>query len=497
MKRAATLLEALGSVAATRPDRPALSFRGRRTTHGELWAGAAAAADALRRVAAVGSGGRVALIGLNSDRFLVAYLGILRSNAAAVPLNHLLRPEEIVSQLDIVDAGVCLVGEVDPAVRAALEARCRVVSLDGLEGDPDVALPPPDPSAVATILLTSGTTGQPKGALHTQATMLVATREMLARLPFSPQDVSIAFLPFFAAIPEQVLPTLAAGGSLEIVPRYDLAEVADACERATTFDAVPTIMARLLDGVEPRRLGRLRWVMFASEPMPPPLLERWWTTLPATRTHQFYGMTEMLTITAADDPMMRAEPRTVGTPFPASRVRILDESGRELPPGEEGEVVCASPARMGGYLPEGIDPATWSRPDGAMRTGDLGRFDGAGRLFLTGRIKDLIISGGMNVAPAEIEAVACRHPSVASAVVVGVPDPRWGETPIVVAVAAQGAQLSPAELLRHCRSGLAGYKRPTGAAIVEHFPVTGIGKSSKAEIRSMILRGELELLREA
>jgi acyl-CoA synthetase (AMP-forming)/AMP-acid ligase II len=149
---------------------------------------------------------------------------------------------------------------------------------------------------------------------------------------------------------------------------------------------------------------------------------------------------------------------------------------------------------MRGYLPEGIDPGTWSLPSGAMRTGDLGRFDEYGHLVLTGRIKDLIISGGMNIPPTEIEAVATTHPAVASAMVVGIPDARWGETPVVIAVPKRGASLTPAELLAYCRERLASYKRPTGAALVDRFPMTGIGKSSKAALRDKILSGDLEIV---
>jgi acyl-CoA synthetase (AMP-forming)/AMP-acid ligase II len=305
----------------------------------------------------------------------------------------------------------------------------------------------------------------------------------------------LAFLPFFAAIPEQVLPAQLEGGCLEVRAGFDPDEIADSCLRATTLDAVPTLMARLLDTVDHARLARLRWVMFASEPMPPALLARWWGTLPSVGTHQFYGMTEMLTITSCDPATQRAAPASVGIPFPGSRVAVVDPDGRPLPPGEDGEVVCASPGRMRGYLPEGIEPATWQLPDGSMRTGDQGRFDEAGRLQLTGRIKDLIISGGLNIAPAEVEAVAAAHPAVAAATVVGIPDARWGETPVVVVLRRPGAALAAAELLGHCRDGLASFKRPSGVVFVESLPTTGIGKSARGRLRERILSGELEVER--
>ena len=236
-------------------------------------------------------------------------------------------------------------------------------------------------------------------------------------------------------------------------------------------------MARLLDQAPLEDLARLRWVSFASEPMPASLLRRWWDALPGVATYQFYGMTECVPVTVASDRLQREEPTTVGVPFPTTQLREVG-----------GELVFRSPAQMLGY--HGM-PAV----DGDIRTGDLGRIDERGRVFLTGRLKDLIISGGLNVAPAEIEAVACEHPGVLTAVVVGIPDDRWGETPVVVAVPARDNGVAAHDVLRHCRRELTSFKRPSAAALVEELPATGIGKSAKAVIRQRILDGEIALVR--
>ena len=495
-----SLVAALGAVVGRSADRPAVQAAGTAWTFGELWDRAGQIAKRLLGQVAVHPGARIGILGDNDPGYLAAYVGILRAGCVAVPLNQLLRANEIAGQLELVGASLCLAGSIDPAIASVVSGRLRVVPIDDLlrpsRGRAEPPLPRVDPADDATILLTSGTTGSPKGAVQTHASMRRAVAEMHATLPFAPDDVMLGFLPLFAAIPEQVLPTLLAGGSLEVLPRFDVSAIDEACSRATSLDAVPTLMARLIDGIAPARLARLRWLLFASEPMPPALLARWWETLPTVRTYEFYGMTEMLTITVATPETLRAAPTTVGQPFPGSRVAVVGEDGFPLPIGEAGEVVCASPARMRGYVPDGIDPSTWRLDDGSMRTGDLGRFDDEGRLHLTGRIKDLIISGGLNIAPAEIEAVAVQHPAVATAVVVGIPDPRWGETPALVAVAKPGAQVSAAELLAFCRKRQASFKRPRAAAIVVDLPRTGIGKSSKATIRDRILSGELELTRE-
>ena len=307
--------------------------------------------------------------------------------------------------------------------------------------------------------------------------------QLATALPFGPEERSIAFLPFFAAA-EQVLPVLCTGGSLDVLPGFDPERIAAAARDATSFDAVPTVMARLLDRAPLEDLARLRWVSFASEPMPVSLLRRWWDALPGVATYQFYGMTELVPATVASDRLQREEPASVGVPFPTTRLAAVDGEGAEA---DEGELVCQSPAQMLGY--HGGEPAT------TIRTGDLGRIDERGRVFLTGRLKDLIISGGLNVAPAEIEAVACEHPGILTAVVVGIPDERWGETPVVVAVPAREGGVAARDVLHHCRRELTSFKRPSAAALVDVLPATGIGKSAKAVIRRQILDGEIELVR--
>lgn len=490
-----SLVEALLHAVATSPDRTAIRAGGTAWTYADLWDRSGRIGASLLGRLGLRPGDRIGILGQNEPGYLAAYFGILRAGCVAVPLNQFLLGAELADQLQLVGARLCLVGRIDAVTAGTIAGRLPTAPIDDLFGGTDRPLPPVEAQADATILLTSGTTGSPKGAVQTHATMRFAISELHRALPFSVDDVMLAFLPFFAALPEQILPTLLAGGTLEVLSRFDLDAVDEACSRVTTFDAVPTIMARLLHGIDHARLARLRWLMFASEPMPPALLANWWEALPAVRTYEFYGMTEMLTITVATPETLRAAPDSVGLPFPGSAVSVVDPAGASVPVGEQGEVVCSSPARMRGYMPEGIDPATWRLPSGAMRTGDLGRFDEGGRLVLTGRFKDLIISGGLNIAPAEIEAVAVTHPAVASAVVVGIPDRRWGETPIVIAVAKRDASLTPDELLAYCRERLASYKRPTGAALVERFPMTGIGKSSKAALRDEILSGALEIVR--
>jgi fatty-acyl-CoA synthase len=425
----------------------------------------------------------VCIVGANEPAYLAAYFGVLRAGGVAVPLNAMLGVPELREQAEHVGAIGTIAGDVDPATREALAGwDLRDLPVHGTG-----PLPRPAPESPACIFLTSGSTGRPKGVVHTQSSLLHMALQFASVLPFGPDERSIAFLPFFASA-EQVLPVLCTGGSLDVLPGFDPERIARAARQASSFDAVPTVMARLLDRAPLEDLGRLRWVSFASEPMPASLLRRWWEALPGVATYQFYGMTELVPVTVASDALQREEPASVGVPFPTARLSVIGG-------GDSGELACHSPAQMLGYHGDEEATAAAMTADGAIRTGDLGRIDERGRVFLTGRLKDLIISGGLNVAPAEIEAVACEHPGILTAVVVGIPDERWGETPVVVAVPARDNCVAAHDVLHHCRRKLTSFKRPSAAALVDVLPATGIGKSAKTVIRQRILDGEIDLVR--
>lgn len=491
-----TLVGWLAATAAGQPDRPALHQDGETWSWARLWARSAEIAAALTSRHGFRRGCTIGLIGANEPEYIAAYVGILRAGGVVVPLNAMLSGAELVGAVEFAGLLGTVVGDLDAERREALASAAPTWPLEMLAADRLVALADPDPDAPACILLTSGSTGQPKGVVHTQATMLHAALQIAMTFPCTPDERSVAFLPFFACIPEQVLPTLVAGGSVDCIRRFDEERIIRACANgATSFDAVPTIMARLLESPQAGRMRALRWIMFASEPVPVSLLERWWDTLPGVDAHQLYGMTEMLTISYAPHRLLREHPTSVGRPYSTSTVQIVDRNGECLPAGAMGEVTCASPALMRGYLNEPDATAAALTPAGAIRTGDLAYLDDSGLLHLNGRLKDLIISGGMNIVPAEIERTVCRHPRVAAAAVVGVPDPRWGETPVVVAVAAAGNTLTPRDVLDFCRAELTGYKRPTAAALVDSLPQTGIGKIAKGVLRDRVISGEISVVR--
>lgn len=488
---AQTLVGWLSSVASAQAARPALIGGGQETTYAEMWARAGGMARYLLDDAAIAPGSRIAVIGANEPAYIEVFLGILRAGHVAVPLNPMLDVTSLLAQIDMVEASLVVLGNVGADVAEGLTGSCRTLSLRTLRaGSTPVfgrgRLPSVRPESAAAIIPTSGSTGAPRGALHTQATLLHCSQQLSFALPIRPDDRTVAFLPFFASIPEQVLPILCNGGAVDVIPRFDVELVTEACRRSTCFDAIPTIMARLLDEAPHDALAGLRWVSFASEPMPPTTLRRWHEALPGVETHQFYGMTEVVPATTASHRMLLEDPTTVGMPFPTSLVTQDPATG---------ELLVRSPAQMRGYYNNRAASAAALTESSAIKTGDLGTIDERGWVRLTGRLKDLIITGGLNVAPAEIEAFACDHPLVGAAAVVGIPDARWGETPVVIGVARDGSGLTPDVLLSHCRDGLKGFKRPSAAALVDILPSTGIGKIAKNLLRDQIVRGEIALVR--
>lgn len=458
-------------------------------TYNEMWSRAGGIANYLLADNAIPAGSRIGLIGANEPAYIEAFLGILRAGHVAVPLNWMLDADSIIAQLEMADAASVIIGDVTSDLADALEAtghslRLKTVWNESTPSFGGTKLPPLRAQQLALIVPTSGSTGLPKGVMHTHATLLHCALQISGALPFRSDDRNVCFLPFFASIPEQVLPSFCTGGSIDVLPRFDLDRVADACRRATCFDTIPTLMARLLDEAPLDAIANLRWIYFASEPMPPSVLKRWHEQLPTVEAHQFYGMTELVPATYAPHSMMLDDLETVGVPFPTTR----------LTQDESGELLISGPAQMQGYFNNKAATKGALTPTGLIKTGDLGRLDERGRVYLTGRSKDIIISGGLNVAPSEIEAFACHHPAVGAAAVIGVPDPKWGETPVVIGVPRDGASLEPTDLLTYCREGLKGFKRPSAAAVVASLPSTGIGKIAKNLLRDQILSGEISVV---
>ncbi|MGW1836503.1 long-chain-fatty-acid--CoA ligase [Streptomyces sp. NPDC002067] len=508
------LAAVLADTAARRPDRPALVWDGTAVTYARLWERARHYAGVLRRHG-VAPGDRVVLLLPNSPRFPAVYFGVLALGAVVVPMNAQSRAAEVEFVLKDCDARA-LIGEGTALEQGAPAASAAGITLftvadghgdgpaDGIGLDaPHAGGPLADPVAVApdelaAVLYTSGTTGRPKGAMLTHRN-LVTNIEVTAVSPFGVQedDVLYGCLPLSHTFGQIcVMGTcFLAGATLVLAARFTADQALDEMRRhgATVFMGVPTMYHALLEAVaEGEPAVRLRRAYSGGSALAVPVLERVRRTF-GCEVYEGYGLTETSPCVAYNQPGTPPRPGTVGLPVEGVEVAVAraEVEGRVelLPVGEVGEVVIRGHNVMAGYL--GLPKATAEvLVDGWFRSGDLGHLAPDGYLTLVDRKKDVIIQGGYNVYPREVEEVLLRHPGVGQIAVVGVPDPVRGEEVCAVVVRREGAGDDAA--LRDgidelARRELTGYKRPRRVEFAEHLPLGPSGKVLKRELAKRLL----------
>ncbi|MFE1788436.1 long-chain fatty acid--CoA ligase [Streptomyces sp. NPDC059525] len=512
----------LAESAARRPAHPALVFGDRSYSYAELWDGALRYAAALR-ARGLGAGDRVALLLPNTPAFPMAYYGILALGCTAVPVHEQSRAPEISHVLR--DSGaaalVCAASLLPEAAAAARAAGVAVLGVSdgdatGDDGDADAAGPdlaeqlprlerearhaeplpglvPPAPGAIAVVLYTSGTTGAPKGVMLTHHNVLMNITTT-ARTPFAfdGHDVLLGTLPLshtFGQICGMGV-CFHAGATLVLMSRFCGTRALELMNdhRCTVVMGVPTMYLALLDaaGSDPRR-PPLERAYSGGSSLPPAVLRQVEEVLGAP-VYEGYGLTETSPSVSYNQPGHRRRPGTVGLPIPGVEVGIADADEprriRLLPDGERGEIVVRGHGLMAGYLnrPEATAEVL---VDGWLRTGDIGVREEDGYLRVLDRKKDVVIRGGYNVYPREVEEVLLGHPSVAQAAVVGVPDERLGEEVCAVLRTAPGVRPDPGlaeEIAVWSGERLARYKYPRRIVFTEAFPVGPTGKILRAEL---------------
>jgi long-chain acyl-CoA synthetase len=506
------------------PDRVALTFRDMNFTYAQLNARAAQIASGLHALG-IAPGDHVALSCPNVPWFPLAYYGILKAGAVCVPLNVLLKPREIAYHLKDSDARALLAFEGTAELPMAQMARaaCDQAGCENLvlmTADPAAPCPVPSaltlgrimqeqspgfetrtrqPGDTAVILYTSGTTGQPKGAELTHENMLlnaVATREML--LPASAggfeQDVVLVTLPLFHSTAQtcQMNAGLYGGNRLVLIPRFEPGAVLDAMrrEKVTSWIGVPTMYWALLEHAEAENVdtapvaSHLRVCTSGGAPMPVEVLRRFEQTF-GVRVLEGYGLSETAPVVCFNQLHRESRPGTVGLPIFGVQVRCVDDEGRAVPQGERGEIVVRGPSVMKGYYNQPLATAEAVR-DGWFHTGDIGTFDSDGYLAVVDRKKDMILRGGFNVYPREIEEVMMTHPEVSLVAVIGVPDERLGEEVKAYVVRKPASTITEADLLAWCREQFAAYKYPRSLEFRESLPLGATGKILKRELRQNI-----------
>lgn len=476
--------------------------RGRRFTYAQLDARANRVASALLDKG-VRNGDRVALLMMNGVESIESYFGAAKIGAVLVPLNWRLAPPEFAFILS--DSGcrtLLFDAEFDPVV-AALRGLTTPVEhwIRVGEGGPDfaddydalcaAAAPTPPPGEahgddLLFIMYTSGTTGTPKGAVHTHETMMWASLTINLTTDMRHGDRYLQVMPLFhvgALTPATSM--LHRGGTLIVMRTFDPARVFEVIERERiSLGLVVPAMLQFMWGQPSRTthdLSSLRWLMSGASALPGSMLEQYASM--GIGLYQVYGLTETCGPACLISPERAAErPGSTGLAFFHTEVRVVDEAGQDVAPGEVGEVWIRGAHVMKGYWNQPEATAEVLR-DGWLLSGDLARVDEDGFVYICDRKKDMILSGGENIYPAEVEHVLITHPAIAEAAVIGQPSSKWGESPLAIVVLAPGEALGEGDVIAHCRGRLAAYKVPRRVAFTDALPRNPSGKVLKKDLR--------------
>jgi fatty-acyl-CoA synthase len=489
--RRLTLPQLTGRACRSRPHHPAVVFGDQTRTHAELHDRAARVASVLAGDG-IQPGDRVALLLHNRIEFVEALLACHRLGAVAVPINFRLAPDEI--DFVLADSGATvLICDSPPTAPDAV----RMVLEVGPAYEQVVASSPPrrevadvvDDDA-ALMCYTSGTTGRPKGAVLTHRNLVASTLSWIHEMRASEADVWLSGQPLFhiGGI-NGLLPFLVLGATVIITPTtsFDPQAALGLIEehRVTMCIFVPTQWAAICSSDAVTRIdpSQLRVAMWGASPAPRRTLEAMEQTFPDAAIVSAYGQTEMSgATTLLKGPDSTRKMGSVGRPMLGVELRVVDDDLRQVVAGAVGEIVYRGPSVMAGYhrqaeATEEAFAGDW------FHSGDLARIDDEGYLWLVDRKKDMIVSGGENVYPAEVERVLLSHPQVVDAAVIGVPHPRWVETPVAFVVANRDAAVDEAELIAHCREYLAGFKKPSAIVVVDELPRNAAGKILKRRLR--------------
>jgi acyl-CoA synthetase (AMP-forming)/AMP-acid ligase II len=499
-----------------RPEAPAVTFAGRTFTYADLYERSCRTANALSRLG-VGPDSRVAVLSKNCHQYVELYFGASLIGAVTTPLNYRLSAPElayIINDAEVVCAivGEEYVGTID-SIRGELttvrELVCIGGARDGYHGHEDLLATASADAPIASVdendlvyqMYTSGTTGRPKGAMITHRNLVTNVMQISFEAAMSPHHCNLIVAPLYhAAAVITAMYTMAAGASLAVKEDF----IPDRVLRSFSEDGithalfVPAMILFLLSmpGIEDVDFGPLERITYGASPIPAEVLKKAIETFRCDFL-QAFGQTEsvaVLTVLGPRDHVVGGTPEqsrrlsSCGRPAFGVEIRVVDENDKDVDAGELGEIIARGPNVMKGY---------WKMPEatadtlrgGWLHTGDLGTMDERGYVFIMDRLKDMIVSGGENVYPREIEEVLFTHPGVADAAVIGVPSARWGEDVKAVVVLKADASATAEELIEFCGGRLAGYKRPRTVDFLEALPKNPSGKVLKRELREPYWKG--------
>jgi acyl-CoA synthetase (AMP-forming)/AMP-acid ligase II len=507
--------------AQEQPDAVVFAFQDDEMTYAALDIGSNRAAQALAS-RGVGKGDRVAYMGKNSHLYFEILVGAAKLGAVMVPVNWRLAPPEVAYVLNDCQAKILFVGpgfdDLAGQIQKDLDHVELILGSEGAEGDfsgypawrdgfaaedPLIACAEEDD---ALQLYTSGTTGHPKGAIMTNGSIFssrsagVSEEDLMDWQKPVPGEITLLAMPCFHISGTGTgLAVMYTGGSAIVLPEYDPTQALDliAQYNISKIFMVPAAIQILLNHPRAKDVdfSNLKYITYGASPIPLELMKQAMDVLGCGFV-QMYGMTEtsgtITTLNPEDHDVNGNEKmRSVGTPLPGVEIKIIDpETGETLPPYTIGEIATRSAKNMKGY---------WNRPeataetidaDGWLRTGDAGSLDEDGYLYIRDRLKDMIISGGENVYPAEVENALYANPKVADVAVIGVPDEKWGEAVKACVVVKAGHELTEAELIADARTRIAGYKCPKSIDFIEALPRNPSGKILRKDLRAPYWEGK-------
>ncbi len=482
-------------------------------TYGELNTRVNRLANALT-ASGVHKGDRVAIVQHNCLEYIETFFAAMKIGAVFTALDFRVAPEELQYLLNDAEANTLIIGEnylnLISAIRSELSTVKNIICLERTAEyvrsyDEIISQQPPtepdtgvEEGDLATLYYTSGTTGLPKGVMMTHRNLIAAMMNMLEALPVTFHDVTLHTSPFSHIA--SVWPLLVhcyVGGTNVTVERFNLKIVLDTLSehKITTWNTVPTVILRLVEYVDLANydLSSLRWIGYGASPMPLEVLRKAITLLGGVFV-QVYGTTEtyIVTVLPAEDHTLKGPEERVrrllscGRPLERLKVRVVNNQDKDIMPGETGEITINGDSVTNGY---------WKLPEETARTvkqgwyysGDLATIDEEGYIYIIDRKKELIISGGENISPKEIENVIYRHPAVFEVAVIGIPDEKWGELIKAVVTLKEGKTATEEEIISFCKQHLARFKAPKSVDFVDSLPKTASGKIAKKEIKDRCL----------
>jgi acyl-CoA synthetase (AMP-forming)/AMP-acid ligase II len=510
-------LDFLSIAAAICPDRDCVVFEGKRYTFSQVNERSNRLANSLAGLG-VNKGDRVAMIQVNCSQYLEAYYAVAKLGAIFVPLNFRAREEELSYMLTNAEAVAVFFGnryaDLVAKMRPNLPTVKHYISIDEKHagsqyheelissGSAEEVIPDVEEEDVTILMYTAGTTGRPKGVPLTHKSFSVYVLENVD--PASPEveERNLLTVPLYHVAGIQALLAAVYGGrTLVMMRQFEVNEWMQMVQKEKTSRAmlVPTMLKRVIDHPEFSNfdLSSLRVITYGAAPMPFEVIKKAIEMMPDVRFINAFGQTETASTittlgpedhiitgtTEEKEKKLKRLASSIGRPMPDVEIKIIDEEGKEVPRGQVGEIVARGPRVMGGYWKDAEKTAKAFTKDGWLHTNDTGYMDEEGYIYLAGRGDDMIIRGGENISPEEVENVLYAHPKIEEAAVIGMQDPEWGQEPMAVVVLKKGEQATPDEIMEFCRQRLASFKRPRAVVFVDELPRNPMGKVLKRVLR--------------